>query len=342
MTEQTTPIVTNVTSPVTYASFWKRTAAYLVDYTLFLITIILILIIVPPLCALLKLDKGYGALLAFAGILGCYLCYFVWAECSSWQATIGKKIFGLKVTNTNGQRISFWRSFLRNIGMQLSFILFSFIFYIGCLMCLWTEKRQCLHDMIASCVVLDTKPNEKQGCLIGVVLLLLLAPFFLGMCAAVSLPQYMRAVERSRAQEAIVLLSNLTQTQQRFFARQGHYATEFQQLDLSPKGATGRVFYTKGDPKTGINGNGFEVTLSENVTFARGFATALRKPKQNTDESVSYTLHRYYADSKTSCIPHNDAGASMCADVCGTDELGEDGSCCTDGTPGRCPLPTQE
>ncbi len=338
MTEQTTPIVTNAAPAITYASFWKRTAAYLVDYTLFLITIILIFIIVPSLCALLKLDKGYVALLALAGILGCYLCYFVWAECSSWQATIGKKIFGLKVTNLAGQRISFWRSFLRNIGMKIS----QLTLYIGFLMCLWTQKRQCLHDMIASCVVLDQNPEEKQGCAVGITIFLLLGPFFLGSCAASALPHYMKAVERSRAQEAIVLLSNLAQIQQLFFTRQGHYATEFQQLDLSPKGATGRVFYTKGDPKTGVNGNGFEVTLSENVTFNGGFATALRKPKQKADESVSYTLHRYYADSKTSCIPHNDAGASMCADVCGTDELGEDGSCCTDGTPGRCPLPTQE
>ena len=78
------------------------------------------------------------------------VAYFAGLHASKWQATIGKKLLKLKVTDMNGSRISFWRAFGRYAAM--SFL--SGIFMIGYIMVAFTEKKQGLHDLIASTVVI--------------------------------------------------------------------------------------------------------------------------------------------------------------------------------------------
>ena len=76
--------------------------------------------------------------------------YYAFLESSSWQGTIGKKVVGLRVTDMNGNRISFGRATGRYFGMILS----GMICFIGWLMIAFTEKKQGLHDMLASTLVL--------------------------------------------------------------------------------------------------------------------------------------------------------------------------------------------
>jgi uncharacterized RDD family membrane protein YckC len=78
--------------------------------------------------------------------LGCV--YYTFFESSNWQATPGKRILRLYVTDLNGQRITLGRAFVRNIARQISGFLF-----IGYVMAGLTEKKQALHDMIAGCLV---------------------------------------------------------------------------------------------------------------------------------------------------------------------------------------------
>jgi uncharacterized RDD family membrane protein YckC len=84
------------------------------------------------------------------GLLGTWL-YFALLESSEWQGTAGKKVLGLIVTDMNGQRVTFMRA----TGRHFSKIVTSFIpLGIGYAMAGFTQKRQALHDMIASCLVL--------------------------------------------------------------------------------------------------------------------------------------------------------------------------------------------
>ncbi len=76
--------------------------------------------------------------------------YYAIMESSSKQATFGKLICGLKVTDLNGERISFMRATGRHFGKIIS----SMILLIGYLMVLFTERKQGLHDMMAGCLVL--------------------------------------------------------------------------------------------------------------------------------------------------------------------------------------------
>lgn len=79
------------------------------------------------------------------------ILYFAFMESSPWQATLGKRAVGIRVTDLEGRRISFLRALGRYMGKFVSTI----ILFIGFLMSLWTQKRQALHDIMASTVVLQ-------------------------------------------------------------------------------------------------------------------------------------------------------------------------------------------
>jgi uncharacterized RDD family membrane protein YckC len=64
-------------------------------------------------------------------------------------ATVGKMAMGLKVTDMEGNQISFLRASYRYFGKFLS----SMILLIGYIMAGFTEKKQALHDIMANCLV---------------------------------------------------------------------------------------------------------------------------------------------------------------------------------------------
>jgi uncharacterized RDD family membrane protein YckC len=70
-------------------------------------------------------------------------------ESSKWQGTLGKMALGIKVTDMEGNRISIGKAFLRAFGKIIS----GSIMLIGYLMAAFTEKKQALHDLIASTLV---------------------------------------------------------------------------------------------------------------------------------------------------------------------------------------------
>jgi uncharacterized RDD family membrane protein YckC len=122
------------TGALPYAGFWMRVGAYLLD----------VLILVIPL--------GILSLLPFLGIVinivGVWL-YFALQESSERQATIGKRALNIYVTNLQGRRISFGQATGRHFGKIIS----GFILGIGYMMAGFTEKKQGLHDIMASTLV---------------------------------------------------------------------------------------------------------------------------------------------------------------------------------------------
>jgi len=79
-----------------------------------------------------------------------YEAYFI---SSPKQATPGKMAMGIVVTDANGTRISFGRA----TGRYLIKVLISGIFFIGYIVAFFTEKRQALHDIVASTLVVKGK-----------------------------------------------------------------------------------------------------------------------------------------------------------------------------------------
>jgi len=78
--------------------------------------------------------------------------YFALMESSKYQGTLGKLALGIKVTDMEGNRICFGRATGRHFGKIIS----GMIIYIGYIMAGLTEKKQALHDMLASCLVIKT------------------------------------------------------------------------------------------------------------------------------------------------------------------------------------------
>ena len=76
--------------------------------------------------------------------------YFAGFESSRSQATPGKVLMHLVVTDMQGLKPTFARTSLRFFGKFIS----TLIIFIGFLMIAFTQKRQGLHDRIAGCLVL--------------------------------------------------------------------------------------------------------------------------------------------------------------------------------------------
>jgi uncharacterized RDD family membrane protein YckC len=152
---------------VEYAGFWLRFLAFLIDYVVMGIAFVLILI---PLIFLTGLGGVIGAIhpdedfndvgiFMFIGLIflaATVSLVFTWLyhalmESSDWQATVGKKLLGLVVTDMAGQRVSFWRATARHFAKIITNMVPAFIGYI---LAAFTEKKQALHDMLAGCLVL--------------------------------------------------------------------------------------------------------------------------------------------------------------------------------------------
>ena len=180
------------------------------------------------------------------------------------------------------------------------------------------------------------KNNNKGFTLIELLVVVLI----IGILAAMAMPSYFKAMERSRMTEAVTLLANIAQAQQRKYMQINSYAKNYSGLDVAPAGATGSVYYTKGDVAKGTKGNGFGVTLSTANAYKTGFATATREANANSKDpglNYQYNLVRYYASDLTTCNGTNKNGQALCADFCGIDD--PQASCCSDGSKKACAAP---
>lgn len=138
-----------------FAGFWLRAIACFID-TIFIVAIFLIgasffpntfeKLLPPASTSFTDFPQPAPIVIVILIALGCV--YYTVFEASIWQATPGKRILRLYVTDLNGQRITFGRAFVRNIARQISGFLF-----IGYVMAGFTEKKQALHDLIAGCLV---------------------------------------------------------------------------------------------------------------------------------------------------------------------------------------------
>ncbi|MEW5306360.1 MAG: hypothetical protein WDW36_008829 [Sanguina aurantia] len=158
-----------------HAGFWKRVAAYILDF---------IILFVPNT----MLQKAFGgdaaeaamkqaqaaapsdphvllqALLQFYGTMMPAILimtvitwlYFAFCESSAWQGTVGKLALGIRVTDMSGARITLPRALGRYPAKYLS----AFLFGIGFLMVAWTQRKQGLHDLMVNTLVLNGRANE--------------------------------------------------------------------------------------------------------------------------------------------------------------------------------------
>jgi uncharacterized RDD family membrane protein YckC len=149
-------VVPNLIGAEPMAGFWYRLLASLIDTVL---SYIAMMIIVLPVGYLIGVSMAGSATQQeleaiggmFGGVIGVVIgwLWFTLPESSGWQASVGKKIVGLKVTNEHGHRISFGKANARYWSKLLS----ALILMIGFLMVAFTKRKQGLHDKIAKTYV---------------------------------------------------------------------------------------------------------------------------------------------------------------------------------------------
>ena len=132
-----------------YAGFWRRFAAYWIDwFVFFAIEIFIAAARGVPLNARQSMEPGEVAKGLLIGLLIGWL-YAATFESSPWQATIGKRAMDIYVTNLQGHRLNFVQASGRFFGKVVSAIILG----IGFFMIAFTERKQGLHDMLAGCLV---------------------------------------------------------------------------------------------------------------------------------------------------------------------------------------------
>ena len=155
-----------------YAGFWLRFVAYIIDY---LILYVINLIILTPILGMLGMSMASSSMdfasmsegdminmittILMAVVAGSMvlmvvnILYYTVMESSKFQGTVGKMALGLKVTDSNGGKLSFVSALIRNVGKIVSGI----ILMIGYIMAGFTEKKQALHDMFVGALVVKKK-----------------------------------------------------------------------------------------------------------------------------------------------------------------------------------------
>ncbi len=145
-----------------YGGFWKRFFAWLLDSVLINSGFFILGGIIGEIVVFLSSSSFESQAPAKAMVEGLkpfllvievvlYWLYYTVFESSSKQATLGKLALGIKVTDIEGNRLSFGRATGRHFSKFLSVILLGF----GFIMIAFTEKKQGLHDIIAGCLVIN-------------------------------------------------------------------------------------------------------------------------------------------------------------------------------------------
>ena len=125
---------------------------------------------------------------------------------------------------------------------------------------------------------------------------LLVVVLIIGILAAVAVPQYNRAVEKSRASEAVVNLRTIVRAEELYELENGTITTKKENL-----------------PITISNGQFFNYSIYSQPYGKKFEAVAYRKA--NGKDNLKYYIYYTYADT-LSCVTTNDAALPFCMHLC--------------------------
>ncbi|TDO23234.1 RDD family protein [Pedobacter duraquae] len=140
------------TAPQYFASFDQRLLASAIDF--FVITLLYIFVVLISFIFLTdKTQRIITAVALLPLIPVVKFVYGVFAEASAAQATLGKRLLAIKVTDLGGSRIDIPTSLGRNAAKIISV----FPLFFGYLYSFLNRKQQCWHDIIANTLVIKDR-----------------------------------------------------------------------------------------------------------------------------------------------------------------------------------------
>jgi uncharacterized RDD family membrane protein YckC len=174
-----TALTSSSAPTVCYSGFWRRVIATLIDaaiiqlftQVLFLIwssTISLALFSASAAASLALFITSLFLMVLFSMTAGTMYCAIF--ESSRLLATPGKLFMQIYVTDLNGGQLSLARAIGRNVAKIISFLPLC----LGYLCIAFTSRKQGLHDMIASTLVVKRPDASFSRILLGVFMIFVL------------------------------------------------------------------------------------------------------------------------------------------------------------------------
>ena len=301
------PSTTIVSPPQTqvgevhYAGFWLRFLAFMLDNFIVGVGLsILGWIITTALAHLIGEDllNPSSGFIIFSGLVSLtqlvlQLLYFILLT-NKQQATIGKKLLGLRVVAEDGTKLTIGKIILREtVGRILSSIT-----GVGYIMAAFTTKKQSLHDMMAHSVVISNPSERKTWAFVLSIIISAGLPI-VGILASVVLVGLSSA--RSTATDLLVKseLSSIMSEAELVYRDSDSYAT----LCSDPKAAELLSYAEKAEALKGVVG--------KSVCNASATSYVVYVPIKNpTAPSTGLCVDNILLGPKESTEPL--AGATIC------------------------------
>lgn len=236
-----------------YAGFWKRLLAALID------VIFVIIINLTISLSLQYLHRGTptGNTQVSFSFLRIWSIVFPWLyfglmESSLQQATLGKQALGIIVTDIYGQKISFLRATKRHFAKIISVVILlsgyiiavltgidfvriipGLILLISYIIAAFTEKKQTLHDLMAGTLVVN-RGGVSAKALGATILMVGLGVIFIMKLAPLSYsPAFQRQLAKAKQSEAKQYVSSINRAEQAYFLNNGKFASNLQELGIA-------------------------------------------------------------------------------------------------------------
>ena len=147
-----------------YGGFWARFVALVIDNAVVFVVLLAAGISLGTAVAMAGMEDMTSMI---GGVVFTVIPFLYWPvlESSSWQATVGKRVMGLQVTDLEGNRLTFVHALLRAFAKIVSSIPMG----IGFLIAAFTARKQALHDIIVKTLVVRTGPSQLWKILLALI-----------------------------------------------------------------------------------------------------------------------------------------------------------------------------
>ena len=139
-------------TPQYFGSFDQRLLASALDWFFILGACILMAFVITLFIS----EKANRLIVAFGFLAAMPVLkffYHIVMERSAKQGTYGKQILKIRVSDTDGNRITLGRAAGRNLAKVFSVL----TFFVGYLFSFFNKQQQCLHDMLAGTLVIKDR-----------------------------------------------------------------------------------------------------------------------------------------------------------------------------------------
>jgi uncharacterized RDD family membrane protein YckC len=152
-----------------YGGFWVRVVALTLDNAIVFFILLAAMLGMAVVVTTVGMEGMVGWI---ANLVVIFLPFLYWPmlESSGWQATVGKRIMGLQVTDANGGRLSFVHALMRMLAKIVSSIPFG----LGFVVAAFTARKQALHDLIVKTLVVRSGPSQLWKIVLALIIGLVL------------------------------------------------------------------------------------------------------------------------------------------------------------------------